>query len=78
MMYLATFHTHFGALSLERKLKKQGIREQMMPVPRSLSASCGVCVRFAADSPAPAQNAEDLEALYAEENGAYTLVFQGE
>ena len=46
MPYIATFYTHFGALSLQRKLKKQGVPAQMMPVPRALSASCGVCVRF--------------------------------
>lgn len=78
MICLATFYTHYGALSLDRKLKKQKFSRQMMPVPRSLSASCGVCVRFEAESPEIARDAEDLEALYAEENGAYRLLFRGE
>ena len=78
MIFIATFLTHFGALSLQRRLRKNGIPVKMMPVPRSLSASCGVCVRFEAESPEIARDAEDLEALYAEENGAYRLLFRGE
>ncbi len=77
MNYLATFHTHFGALSLQRALKKQGITAQMMPVPRSLSASCGVCIRFTAETPDSAHGAEDLDALYLETDGAYSPLFRG-
>ena len=78
MTYLATFFTHFGALSLQRKLKKADIPVQMMPVPRSLSASCGVCIRFDAETPCSAEKAEDLEALYQESNGTYALLFHKE
>lgn len=78
MTYVATFLTHFGALTLSRKLKRAGVEAQMMPVPRSLSASCGICVRFSGDSPEKAEHAEDLEALYQEEAGKYVLLRQGE
>lgn len=78
MIYVATFHTHFGAMTMQRKLKKAGAAAQMMPVPRSLSASCGVCVRFEADSSETARGAEDLEAVYLEENGGHRLLFQGD
>ena len=46
MEYVATFHTHFGALSFHRAALRQGVEAQMMPVPRRLSASCGTCVRY--------------------------------
>ena len=42
--HIATFHTHFGALSFHKKLKALGDQAIMMPVPRKLSASCGTCV----------------------------------
>lgn len=45
MVYIATFFTHYGAMSFHREQKRQGLAAQMMPVPRALSASCGVCVR---------------------------------
>ena len=46
MDQIATFHTHFGALSFHRRLAALGDAPVMMPVPRRLSASCGTCVRF--------------------------------
>ena len=42
--HIATFHTHFGALTFHKKLKALGDNAVMMPVPRKLSASCGTCV----------------------------------
>ena len=51
MWYIATFHTHLAALSTYRALCAAGARAQLAPVPRTLSASCGTCVRYEADSP---------------------------
>ena len=49
--YIATFHTHLSALLTCRALTAAGVAAQMMPVPRRLSAACGTCVRYTADSP---------------------------
>ena len=47
MEQIATFHTHFGALTFQKKLRGLGdAAAMMMPVPRALSASCGTCVKF--------------------------------
>ena len=73
--HIATFHTHFGALSFHKKLKALGDDAMMMPVPRKLSASCGTCVRFSL----PFQEEwahEDLEAVYRCESGGYVLCFR--
>ena len=48
-MYIATFFTHFGAQSFYTAMKHQDPAARMMPVPRALSASCGICVSFEAD-----------------------------
>ena len=74
---IATFHTHFGALSFHKKLK--GLRDSavMMPVPRKLSASCGTCVKFSLPFD-PAWADEDLDAVYLHEAGYYRLLFQNE
>ena len=75
MNLIATFHTHFGAMSFQKKVEKLGRSAGMMPVPRALSASCGVCVRF--DGPfAPSMAVDDLEAVYEDAPGGYTLVFE--
>ncbi|MCL2028810.1 MAG: DUF3343 domain-containing protein [Deltaproteobacteria bacterium] len=44
--YIATFHSHFGALSYYNSLKKQNIPAKLMPVPRQASSSCGTCVYY--------------------------------
>ena len=76
MEYIATFHTHFGAMSFERNLKKQGIICQMSPVPRKLSASCGVCVRFKTDSTPKELNGCDLQGIYSIEENSYIKIFE--
>ena len=44
--YIATFFSHFGAMRFMRELKEAGIEGTIMPVPRSLSSSCGTCVAY--------------------------------
>lgn len=48
--YIATFYSHFGAVRFVKELKKSGIAGKTMPVPRSLSSSCGTCVEFETDN----------------------------
>ncbi|MBR0139029.1 MAG: DUF3343 domain-containing protein [Firmicutes bacterium] len=49
MTYLATFFSHFGAIRFRKRCEELGIEARTMPVPRSLSSSCGICTRFEAD-----------------------------
>ena len=39
------FHSTTGALQAEKRLKGKGIATKLIPVPRQLSADCGVCLR---------------------------------
>lgn len=77
MEQIATFHTHFGALSFHRRVCALGDRAVMMPVPRRLSASCGTCVRFTVEFK-PELADEDLDAVYACEAGGYRALFRNE
>lgn len=71
--YLATFHTHYGAVRFHKYCQANGISAKMAPVPRDISASCGTCVRFTAQCPPVTDDHEDMERCYvAAENGAYT------
>ena len=47
--YLATFHSHFGAMRFQKAKIKEGNEAQLQPVPRDLSSSCGTAVRFFQD-----------------------------
>ena len=47
--YIVLFFTHSGAVKYRRFLNKNNIDNEMMPVPRKLSSSCGVCISFCYD-----------------------------
>lgn len=74
MEYIATFFTHYGAMTFQRRLKSQGKAAQMSPVPRALSASCGVCVRFDGQGLAETAEAPDLEGVYRETGDGYAPI----
>jgi hypothetical protein len=46
MVCIATFHTASMAIMFERTCRKEGIRSKIVPVPRSLSVSCGLACEF--------------------------------
>ena len=71
---IATFHTHFGALSFHKRLKALGDKAVMMPVPRKLSASCGTCVRFSLPFD-PAWADEDLDEVYFCQGMNFKLIY---
>lgn len=48
--YIATFYSHFGAIRFKKGCEKNGLTAVITPVPRTLSSSCGTCVRFQAES----------------------------
>ncbi|MDD3920678.1 MAG: DUF3343 domain-containing protein [Eubacteriales bacterium] len=54
MEYIATFYSHFGAIEYHRLCVENSWPSKIMPVPRSLSSSCGSCVRYEGDTLCPA------------------------
>ena len=69
--YIATFHTHLSALLTSRTLQSRGIAARMAPVPRSLSSSCGTCVRYMAATPLTEMMHADYDAIYEAADGKY-------
>ena len=50
MKYIATFFSHFGAIRFEKNCRGRNVPAKLMPVPRSLSSSCGTCVSYESDN----------------------------
>jgi hypothetical protein len=48
--WVALFKSVSYALMAEKVLKKEGIPFKLIPVPKEISADCGVCLRFTADA----------------------------
>lgn len=44
-----TFKSVSYAMKVEAALKEQNLQYKIIPVPRSISSSCGLCVRFLKD-----------------------------
>lgn len=63
--YIATFFSHYDALTFFDFLKGKNITAKLMPVPRKLSASCGTCVSFSTDAEIDFSSYE-IEAVYVE------------
>ena len=49
MYCLATFETTHMAILFEKTFRKAGLSVKIVPVPRSLSSSCGLACRFPCD-----------------------------
>ena len=73
--YMATFFSHFGAMSYFRALGRQGISAKPMPVPRKVSSSCGVCVCYEHDSVIDLNDCE-LDCVYLESGDGFTCVLR--
>ena len=40
---LVTFHTTAGAMAMEKHCKAENLPGRLIPVPRSITADCGLC-----------------------------------
>lgn len=79
MYYIATFFSHFGAVRFKRECQREGISAQLMPVPRSLSSSCGTCVRFWGPEDYEGKQAcGELEQIVRETEQGYEVIYDGE
>lgn len=66
MGLIATFFSHFGAVRFRRLCRERGVGVELMPVPRSLSSSCGTCARFDRDPRASGEGWPEEVELVAE------------
>lgn len=78
--YIATFHTHLAAMRTQRTLSAFGVEAHLAPVPRSLSASCGTCVRFNAEAPYLDEMDKDVERVVRvlQKDGGYEYLLYNE
>ena len=79
MRYITTFHTHFAALTTYHALLAAGMPAEMAPVPRALSADCGTCVRFVAETPCKRLMHVDFDrVVVVNAQGGYETVVQND
>lgn len=77
--YIATFYSHYGAIRFKKSCSKQGLSARQMPVPRTLSSSCGTCVRFGADHwDAVAFKEDEVEQIVEVSGEEYICMYKAE
>ena len=77
--YIATFFMHFGSIRYERMCKAKGYEARTMPVPRSLSSSCGTCVKYSAPEPLFDTEHDEMEQMViVNDDGTYTRIYMAE
>ena len=73
MTYLATFCSQFDSILASRRLHTAGAgNPQLMPVPRSVSTTCGTCVQFEWEGEPPAVGG--AERLYRKDGAGWQPV----
>ena len=69
---VVTFRTTTGAMAMERLCREQGVPGRLIPVPRSVTAGCGMCWA------APREAREAVEDLVMKEHldvdGIYAII----
>lgn len=77
MQYIATFFSHFGAIRFKKEMV--GISHPVLgPVPRTLSSSCGTCVRFEAEELAVGELklSDEVEQIVKECADGYEIIYR--
>ena len=69
---IITFHTTAAAMALERLCGEKGLPGRLIPVPREISAGCGMA--WMADVEAKERIREALEAAHIAAAGYYELI----
>lgn len=75
MIYIATFFSHYGAMHCKKLCDEAGIPSRMMPVPRTLSSSCGTCVRMEAENADRLPRTEEMEQIALEQENGWQILF---
>ena len=73
MTCVATFFSHFGAIRFKRECDARGTPAALMPVPRSLSSSCGTCVRY--EGALPDALSDEVEQVVEETPLGYNVLY---
>lgn len=78
MEYIAVFYTHSGAIKYDNFLREQSVKRQLIPVPRRLSTSCGIGIRFTYDGDISLIVSSDIEKIFRAGDSDYELIYENE
>lgn len=78
MDYIVLFYTNSSAIKFARFIKNSNYIGELIPLPRKLTSSCGMGVRFHFTGDLAAIISDEIEKIYAVEGNQYKLVYHAE
>lgn len=78
MNYIVLFFTNSSAIKFSRFVKNSNYIGELIPLPRKLTSSCGMGVKFHFTSDLSEIISDEIEKIYAVEGSQYKLVYRAE
>lgn len=78
MNYIVLFFTNSSAIKFARFIKNYDYIGELIPLPRKLTSSCGMGVKFHFTSDLSEIISDEIEKIYAVEGNQYKLVYRAE
>lgn len=78
MNYIVLFFTNSSAIKFARFIKNSNYIGELIPLPRKLTSSCGMGVKFHFTSDLSEIISDEIEKIYAVEGNQYKLVYRAE
>ncbi|HBW33985.1 MAG TPA: hypothetical protein DEF89_00835 [Desulfosporosinus sp.] len=78
MIYIMLFFTNSSAIKFARFIKNSDYIGELIPLPRKLTSSCGMGVKFHFTSDLSEIISDEIEKIYAVEGNQYKLVYRAE
>jgi Protein of unknown function (DUF3343). len=78
MEYIGLFYTNSSAIKFAKFLKRSNYDGELIPLPRKLTSSCGMGVKFHFTGNLSAIISEEIEKIYAVQGNQYELVYRAE
>ena len=78
MEYIVLFYTNSSAIKFAKFLKRLNYVGELIPLPRKLTSSCGMGVKFHFSGNLSAIISDEIEKIYAVQGIQYKLVYLAE
>lgn len=76
MTYIVLFYTNSSAIKFTKFMQRFNYPGELIPLPRKLTSSCGLGVKFDFSQSLAEIISEEIEKIYAVEGNQYQLVYQ--
>ena len=78
MTYIVLFYTNSSAIKFAKFIKSRNFIGELIPLPRKLTSSCGMGVKFHFTGSLSGIISDEIEKIYVVEGNQYEMVYRSE